>query len=574
MTRDNDTDLQDFSILDSIPHGYMALEKDRIVYMNRTLRSIFGDRYELLSELVERFPEVAFFEAQTSDEQAARWVDLDGSLFRIRRFNAGNKDIIFFLPGRFLAESDSDLANLQQAYDDFVEIFQNSFDGIYVADGQGKTLWINEGFERCYGLSARNFIGRNATELERQGYIKPLITWKVITTKKRTTELQQTKSGRHVLATGIPLFDNEGEVRKVIINSRDTTELLELKARLDDAEQELEKYESELARLRVESIPGGDIVWEGQPMQKVIDLAHRVAEFDTTLLVTGESGVGKEVIAKFIHARSPRNNQPFMQINCGAIPGDLLESELFGHEEGAFTGASRKGKKGLFELADHGTLFLDEVGELPLELQVKLLRALQDQKFTRVGGTEEIETDFRIIAATNRELRELVEKGQFREDLFYRLSVVPIEVPPLRERPEDVIGLSFHFLNFYNEKYGFDKKLSADAMDIFVHYNWRGNVRELKNLIERLIVTCPDDVITATRLPDDVTASVSPSHTQQSEIREGELKLDKLKSMVGEYEARLIKEAVDHFGSIRKTASATGISESTIKRKLKSANAP
>lgn len=554
-------------ILERIPHGYMQLKGDRIVAMNRSLRSLFGDRFDKLSVLVQEFPEVGFLSPSPAEGPVTRWIDLGGALFSVSLIKAEDSLIACFLPAHYLAEMDPELQALQQAYDDFVEIFQNCFDGIYVADGSGKTLWINDGFERCYGLSARNFIGRNASELERLGYVKPLITWKVITTRQRQTALQTTKSGKKILATGIPLLDKQGQVRKVIINSRDTTELVALKERLESAEKEIERYESELIRLRKEAVPGGDLIWNSDQMNELVEMVLHVAKFDTTLLITGESGVGKEVVANLVHRNSNRKDGPFMQINCGAIPGELLESELFGYEEGAFTGSRQRGKKGLLELADGGTLFLDEIGEMPVGLQVKLLRVLQDQRFTRVGGVKTIQTDFRILAATNRDLKERVAEGEFREDLFYRLSVVPIEVPPLRARPEDIIGLSYHFLEFFNAKYGLSKKLSPEAMDRLVQHTWPGNVRELRNLIERVMVVSPEEEIGASRLPLEPASLVSVEKSDGGVA----LSSEDLKVQVAQFEAELLTQAIAQHGSIRKTAEATGISESTIKRKLKPA---
>ncbi|QFU01063.1 Nitrogen fixation protein VnfA [Halomonas sp. THAF5a] len=564
----NSMAVSETTILDRLPHGYMQIEGGAVTYMNRALRSVFGDVYSEVSILLSRYPELAFLDEAETGTSLSRWVDIDGVLFNVDVYADEASKVIIFLPDHYLTGIDPDLQELRQSYNDFVEIFQNCFDGIYVADGEGKTLWMNDGFERCYGLSARNFIGRNASELERQGYVRPLITWKVITTRQRTTAMQTTKSGKRVLATGIPLMGKDGKVRKVIINSRDITELFELKERLDSAEKVIERYESELTRLRKEEGKEGDLVWRSDRMQQVVDMVIRVARFDTTILITGESGVGKEVVAGLVHRNSSRRDGPLLEINCGAIPGELLESELFGYEEGAFTGSRKTGKKGLLELADGGSLFLDEIGEMPMDLQVKMLRVLQDHTFTRVGGTKSIHADFRIIAATNRNLADRVKEGLFREDLFYRLSVVPVEVPPLRDRPEDIIGLTFHFLEYFNDKYGLNRRFSPEAMERLVSHGWPGNVRELRNLVERVMVVSTSDQIAA----DDIPLAQEEPATQVGEVPAdlvGSLSADRLKQTVGQFEADILDEAVAHFGSIRKVAAATGISESTIKRKLK-----
>jgi transcriptional regulator with PAS, ATPase and Fis domain len=294
-------------------------------------------------------------------------------------------------------------------------------------------------------------------------------------------------------------------------------------------------------------------------MQAVVELALRLAKVSTTLLIQGESGVGKDVVARLIHAESPRWEAPFIKINCGAIPAELLESELFGYERGAFSGARREGKPGTLELAHEGTLFLDEIGDMPLALQVKLLQVLQDRTLTRVGGTKPIKVDFRLIAATNRDLRAMVREKAFREDLFYRLNVVPIGIPPLRERAEDIIPLAHHCLEEVNERYGYSRRFSGPVMDWMLRYSWPGNVRELRNIVERLVVTARSDEIGVESLPlelggNDVQQAVQP--------------LD-FKALRMAHEADVVRAAVERFGSIGRAAAHLGISESTVKRKLR-----
>jgi PAS domain S-box-containing protein len=557
----------DETLIDRLPHGILDVHGGEILTMNYALRSWLGARYEKVDDLVARYPELSFLLKEAGTLPSCSLIELDGALYWMLARASDDGLLISFLPASEMSDANSDLGTLQQSYDDFVEIFQNCFDGIYVADGDGKTLWMNAGFERCYGLSARNFVGRNALELEREGYIDPLITWKVITSKKRQTALQWTKSGRRVIATGIPLFDTFGRVRKVIINSRDTTELVELQSRLSVAEREIKRYESEVAELRRAVRPGAGLMWASAKMQEVIDLASRVAMVDSSVLITGESGVGKEVVARLLHSESRRASKRMVQINCGAIPRELLESELFGHEEGAFTGSRRRGKQGLLELAHEGTLFLDEIGEMPLALQVKLLRVLEDGSFTRVGGTREVNSDFRLITATNRDLEQMIHEGTFREDLYYRIDVIPIVVPPLRERPEDIMGLAQRFLVEFRERYDLDRTLSKDAMERLIAYSWPGNVRQLRNLIERAVVTSRVRVIDAKGLPLEPGPQLSGADViKRSQL--DECLTDNIRDAVTDFERTLIMRAVKRHGTIRAAAEATGLSESTIKRKL------
>ncbi len=251
-------------------------------------------------------------------------------------------------------------------------------------------------------------------------------------------------------------------------------------------------------KLKVEGIVG-----RSEQILRVLDLVHRVAPTNATVLLRGESGVGKEVFAKAIHFLSPRANRPFITVNCGAIPESLLEAELFGYEKGAFTGAYTS-KKGKFELAQGGTIFLDEIGDLPLQLQVKLLRVLQEKEIERLGGTKPVKVDVRIISATNKDLESMVKRGEFREDLFYRLNVVPIFIPPLRERKEDIPVLAHHFVETFSKEYSKKVRLSQEALEAFMNYPWKGNVRELQNVIERMVILDTDGVLDRSDLPAEL----------------------------------------------------------------------
>jgi len=298
-------------------------------------------------------------------------------------------------------------------------------------------------------------------------------------------------------------------------------------------------------------------------MVKVLDLVVRAARTNVTVLILGESGVGKEVVARMIHNTSQRSGTgSFIKINCGAIPENLLESELFGYEPGAFTGASPKGKPGMFEIADHGTLLLDEIGDLPLTLQVKLLRFLQEQEVYRIGATRPVKLDVRIIAATNRNIWELVQKGSFREDLFYRLNVFPIEVPPLRERKEDILPLTMQFIHQYNEKYDVGRRLEPQSIPILEEYDWPGNVRELQNVLERLLVISDEEVIPAAQVQIELTKFRTKFNSPISV--NNLLPLNDAKEIL---ERQLITMAFDCYPSARKVAEVLGLDHSNIVRK-------
>lgn len=303
---------------------------------------------------------------------------------------------------------------------------------------------------------------------------------------------------------------------------------------------------------------GKELVYNSVKMRELINLVKRIAAVDSTVLIQGESGVGKELVADLLYSNSSRKNGPFIKVNCGAIPENLLESELFGYEAGAFTGASKNGKAGLFELAEGGILFLDEIGDMPLNLQVKLLRAIQDMQISRVGGIKPIKMNIRILAGTNRNLHDMVEKGNFREDLFYRLNVVPIYVPPLRERKEDIPALSNYFLKNFNHKYQMNKKLTADVMTCFINYQWPGNVRELENLIERLIITTSHDYINLGDLP---------LWLNQTRCHKDKPPVVSLRNAVEKTEKKVLEDAFTLYKSTYEVARVLEVNQSTIVRK-------
>jgi len=471
--------------------------------------------------------------------------------------------------------------DLQALNRELEAIFDSSFDEIFVADGEGICLRVNAASERLYGLKAQDLLGRRVDELEKDGIFSPSGIRLALEEKQRVTIAQETRSGRRVVVTANPVLDEAGRVVRVVANSRDVTELVSLRAQLQETEERARRYGQELRSLRQEvtRIPG--LVAQSSLMQRVIDLVRKVAGVDTTVLLLGESGVGKNALARAIHLLSARKDGPFIEVNCGAIPEHLLESELFGYDPGAFTGARREGKAGILELANGGTLFLNEIGELPPSLQVKLLAVLQDRQVTRVGGTRSRPIDMRVLAATNRDLAEMVGQGRFREDLYYRLNVVPLQVPPLRQRSEDIPALLHHFLEENNRRYGRTRRLSRAAADRLLEYQWPGNIRELQNLVERLVVTADDDLIREEDLPALVRTggganpAVGPGRgggsgprTESAGGRQEGRANPSLRQAVQELERELIGEALRLHGSTHRAARSLGVSQATVVRKM------
>ncbi|MBU3114589.1 sigma 54-interacting transcriptional regulator [Clostridium lacusfryxellense] len=441
-------------------------------------------------------------------------------------------------------------------------VIESSFDGIYITDGKANTLKINKSYEKITGLQRKDMINRNMYELEKEGYISKSATLMVLKNRKTNTIEQEFSTGKKVLVSSNPIFDDKGNISMVVTNVRDITELYELQEELAKNMKLTEKYYSEIEAMRIQYLNLSDIIAKDKTMLDLLEVAKRVANVDTTVLILGETGVGKEEIAKFIYQNSMRRSKNFIKINCGAIPQNLIESELFGYVKGAFTGANKEGKMGLFEVADGGTVFLDEIGELPLDIQVKLLNVLQEGEVERVGSVKPIKIDVRVLAATNRNLEDMTKDKSFRADLYYRLNVVPLIVPPLRERREDIIPLIQHFLSQLNKKYNFDKTFTIEAVNTLYNYNWPGNVRELKNIVERVIVMSSSDKIFENDLPIKNLANIIKKNSTSDDICN-------LKEAVGKVEANLISKAFDSAGNVRDAAKMLGIDASTFVRKRK-----
>ncbi len=442
-------------------------------------------------------------------------------------------------------------------------IVESSYDGILITDRAGNIIKANQAHERITGFSTQNIEGKNISELIKAGVYTNSIVDAVLKSGEPVT-LVESKSDHHqLLVTGNPIFNPNGEITRIVINVRDLTELNKLVYQLEQARRLSERYYDELTQLRASSLKQEGIIFSSPKMQELLAMALRLAQVDSTVLILGESGVGKEVIARLMHKHSKRKKGPFITVNCSAIPENLLESELFGYERGAFTGANREGKIGLFELADHGTLFLDEISELPLPFQAKLLRAIQEREIMPVGGNKPRPIDIRILAATNRDLEALVKEGKFREDLYFRLNVVPLYIWPLRERRQDIIPLAYSFRDKFCKAYGLKKDFAPEVLGVFLEYNWPGNVRELENLVERLVVTSPGERITLADLPRNLFVHLDYSPSIQ--VR-GVLPL---RQAVMELEWQLIQNALREYGSTYKAAKALNIDQSTLVRKVR-----
>ncbi|MGG1397603.1 sigma 54-interacting transcriptional regulator [Bacillus salipaludis] len=450
-------------------------------------------------------------------------------------------------------------------------LIDSAFDGVTIMDPSGKIIWYNKAYLQISGLSPHLLDTLTVDEVLERGFVKLAVSREAIIQKKTITKLNQYSTGIEALVTSTPVLDDEGNLLFVISNIRDLTELNRLKRQLDQTNSLTESYRKTLQEMQLPSMNGKQIIYRSSAMEKIVSLAQKVSAIDTPVLILGESGVGKDVLANYIHFINDRRDKgPFVKVNCGAIPENLLESELFGYEPGAFTGAARQGKAGLFEVADKGTLFLDEIGEMPLSLQVKLLGVLQDMKIQRVGGTKSIPIDVRIIVATNANLVEMIQAKKFREDLYFRINVLPIHVPPLRERPEDIFVLLMHFLQMFNEKHGTEKAFPPHVIDQLLAYPWPGNVRELRNVVERLVILSDDDLIHEALLPSTIYQHkpAKPSPVSQDMGATGDSRLS-LKEMVNEYEKTLLASYLSTCRPMKRCAEKLQIDLATLVRKKK-----
>nr|WP_281247905.1 sigma 54-interacting transcriptional regulator [Desulfacinum hydrothermale] len=441
-------------------------------------------------------------------------------------------------------------------------------DGVYISTCEGITLYVNDSWRRLTGVSSERVLGRRVTDLLEMGVFDAIVNPDVVRTGKKVTRVQNI-NGRSVVLQGHPVFDDNGQVELVVTFVRDITTFHRMKEEIAAQKSLIQQYQRQVSSLNPEEV----FLDEGMVAvsRESLEMLHQldsIAPTEASVLILGETGVGKDIVARRLHRKSHRSTKPFIKVDCTTIPESLVESELFGYESGAFSGAKAKGKRGLFEDANGGTIFLDEIGELSPHLQSKLLRVLQDQEIMRVGSTKAIPIDVRILAATNRDLEKSVAEGTFRSDLYYRLKVVVLHVLPLRERKDDILSLVKVFLHRFNAKYGKQLRLTGKAENALFKYSWPGNIRELENMIHGLVLASKKPLICCADLPTEVGGDQGCVAFSSGDFL-SEIGSRPLKEIMRRLERAVIEEALTLYGSVSKAAEALQINRTTIFRKTR-----
>lgn len=555
-------------ILAQLPDCLLVIDREcRIRFVNDEFSRLFGLQPDPLlgQNFKDYFPESTLTDLWTKPEPRVIKVGIGKDWFLANHIPIfiGEKmefAATYFQKITILEETLNRLREKEDALANYEFVFENAYDGVIVVDREGYVTKITDAYCRFLKITREQALGRHVTE------VLPNSRMHIVaqTGKPEIGELMKIK-GQDAVVMRVPIY-REGQIIGALglIMFKNIAELKNLAQKLNIMQSKLEFYQQELCRIRKARYSFDNILGNSEPIQKARELACKAAQTRTTVLILGESGTGKELFAQAIHQASPRNKEAFVQVNCASIPKELLEAELFGYEEGAFTGAKKGGKAGKIELADKGTLFLDEIGDMPLNMQAKLLRVLQEKEVERVGGNRVRPVDIRVIAATNKDLRKLVEKGEFREDLFYRLHVLVIHIPSLRERKEDIPLVARSLLKRFNNEMGKAVSgLTEEVEELFQQYHWPGNIRELGNVIERAMVVVEGDLIRYDDLPlyfREWSKKDRGGKPQESFNME-------------EVEKQMIKEALQKYnGSITLTARALGIHRTTLYRKLRRYN--
>lgn len=565
-------------ILQFSNHGIVTTDKDGLItFVNKRAKGIlrFGNKKVVGAPIWKHMPQTGKLVAdclktgnpQSGSQIFGKRINLVVNINPIKERRLVKGAVCNFLTMEEYEITAKSLKSFSSLDKQFQTVFESSSDGIWICDHEGKVISINKASEKLGGLKRHEIAGKKVSDIIKNGLYSNYVTDEVIQTKQPVSQLQHIKNtNKTVLCTGIPVLDGSGNLSLVVINERDITQLEAMRMQLEETRKEKEQFKDKLAELSMQELKDQKVIAESKQMRETFRTALKIAHMEVTgILLLGESGTGKGLLAKFIHNCGKRGKKPFIQINCAALPENLLEAELFGYEKGAFTGAGSQGKPGLIELANEGTLFLDEVGDLSFPVQAKLLKYLDDHEVMRLGGTKPKIIDCIIIAATNQDLERLVKKKQFREDLYFRLNTISIQIPPLRERANDIFELAYYFLHEYNSKYRQKKKISPLALSLIQAYPFRGNVRELKNLIKKAVIMSEEE-----RIDTLILSSIGNEVLEEwSQTTQKEKEINNLVDVLATLEKEMLKTAKRQCRTTREMAKFLNISQPSVIRKLK-----
>ena len=488
-----------------------------------------------------------------------------GGVFRLRRgwFGPRCNRSVLRLQEKARQKQPGVCDMLQEYLDQLLDVFS---DGVCVTDARGTVLFLNAMHEKLTGVPHGSMIGHNIQEFVGRRVFDVILNPEILRTGKSITRVQTLANGRRLVLEGYPIFDDDGAAAFCVTLIRDESRLQELQGKVAFQKELLDVF-SKLSNAPKQESRMPEIV-QSATMARLHDKIRVLAQTDAPVLILGETGVGKDVLARRIHMESGRAERPFIKVDCGSISPQLIETELFGYVGGTFSGANKNGKVGLIEAASTGTVFLDEIGELPIAMQTRLLRFLQDGEVLRVGATTPRKLDVRVIAATNRDLEKAVAEGEFRSDLYYRLKIAVLHIPPLRERHDDILPMARFFLDFYCRKYGRVMEFSPEAEQALQNHYWPGNVRELKNMVQGLAVTCAERVIQPSHLP---FGSRFSARAGESDNALPPISFDgrNYKEIMKDMEAVVLRAAMHKYGNIANVARELQVDRSTIFRKVK-----
>lgn len=453
--------------------------------------------------------------------------------------------------------------------EDWFDVLRQMDIAIAVTDASGDFIFCNEKYVsvcryNTIGLTPENIVGQNMRDILWKGNLDARQSAALLSAERRerVRSIFQAPLYKLVMSTSVPVMDKMGRVKYVVTIVQDENEVFRLTSTSEEVREMYTNYlEKNDQKLKER------VIIVSEPMREILNQCLQVSNSDISVLLLGESGVGKDVISRLIYENSARRDRPFIALNCGAIPENLIESELFGYAPGAFTGASKSGKAGLFEAANTGTIMLDEIGDLSLPMQVKLLRVLENRQVTRIGSVRPIQVDFRLISATNKNLMKKVENGEFRKDLYYRINAFRITVPPLRDRLEDISALAAHYLAIYNLKYKINRNMTSEALQELTYYKWPGNIRELRNVMEQLAVLTKTDEIKPELVREVLYGEESVSGSDEPAVVVK--RLIPLKEAVGLTERQILEMVKQKENSSYKAARILKVDQTTVLRKLK-----